>query len=134
MTRQEMIDGIWGNVDPSVEGYSRLIDRLLETLTDEQLRDFHGRFVGDPDETARADRTKGLRLMALTSRPFASARCMTGSTATDTCDLYAALTREAGAVVRSQKLPCEGREAAAGDRTKEDATIGPEECPDEMAG
>jgi len=37
MERQEIIDGIWSLVDPSIDGYSKMIDTLMSAMTDEQL-------------------------------------------------------------------------------------------------
>jgi hypothetical protein len=45
--RAELKDTIWLNVDTSIFGYSRLIDQLLNTLTDEQLTKFTEEFAPD---------------------------------------------------------------------------------------
>lgn len=37
--RKPLIDKIWANVEPSIDGYSKLIEMLLNHLTTQQLRD-----------------------------------------------------------------------------------------------
>jgi len=47
--RQESIDRFWENIDPSIDGYSRMIANLLTYLTDEELENLTE--VMDPSES-----------------------------------------------------------------------------------
>jgi hypothetical protein len=40
LNRQALYDAFWSWIDPSIEGYSKQIEALLEILTDAQLKKF----------------------------------------------------------------------------------------------
>lgn len=53
--RDRLYDKFWSWIDPSIEGYSKQIEALLETLTDKQLREFVGERVEEDEEDEEDD-------------------------------------------------------------------------------